>query len=358
MVSGPPIPTARWLNVIFPVYAILVVPASSVAAQSETRDSPRIKIVEPHHDLGRLMATDPVEHTFEVRNEGGDALIIEQVKSGSGTGRASFDREIPPGGTGHIKVSVESRRVHGRFAMGWLVRSNDPVQPEVRVEIKGEMSQYFDFRPTGRVFLEGGLNVPVEKTVTVVPYDGDPHFKILGLSSNIDHLIAYEFGEGKSGGEWVIHVRKKVPARVAEPTYGTIEVTTNEPEQPVRRLQIVVVNEGPVTVQPRHLNFGTVDTSRQIDWTRTLERTLLVQCDDCGLEITGWELNNDHFIVAIEELVAGSRYEAKVRLRPDFENTLLRPVEVGQLSLFTNLPEQPEVTVRIVARFRIAEGDR
>jgi hypothetical protein len=356
MVNRPTGPRIRRLNTILSVWVILTVSGASVLAQTETPDSPKIEIVDAHHDFGSFMVTDPIQHTFVVRNAGGDTLVIARVESGSGPARASFDREIPPGGTGHIEVSLEARMVHGRFSRVWTVFSNDPLQPELRIAIRGEIVEYFDFSPMGRVYLEGELHESVEKTVSVTTHDGDPHFEILSLSSDIDDLITYDFAAGKADGEWVIRVRKK-NAQVVQQVFGSITVTTNHPNQPVRHLQVQVVNEGPVEVSPQSVNFGVFDPSFRSYEDYPLEYLILVLREAGGLEITGWEVDNDRFTAAVEEVVAGSRYEVRLRFVPPVEYDPGRSADVGHLSIFTNLPEQPEITVRMGLRYALAERD-
>ena len=51
----------------------------------------------------------------------------------------NYTREIAPGSEGSIPVSLRTGKVRGKFDKRITVKSNDPVTPQLRLKIKGEV---------------------------------------------------------------------------------------------------------------------------------------------------------------------------------------------------------------------------
>ncbi len=81
--------------------------------------------VAPSFDAGKVEAGTPVEHTYVLRNDGPKTLQI-LAKPGCGCTTTSYDREIPPGGTGKVTARLDTTDLRGRVEKTIDIISNDP----------------------------------------------------------------------------------------------------------------------------------------------------------------------------------------------------------------------------------------
>ena len=65
--------------------------------------------------------------------------------------------------------------------------------------------------------------------------------------------------------------------------------------------------------------------------------------------IESLEVTNDNYKVDVEELIPGKRFKLNVTFTPPAMSQQ-RQRELGELTVFTNDPTEPKLTVRLVAR--------
>ena len=63
------------------VMIIAAIAACARTLPAEQPQGPRIGIAEERVDLGRVVQGTRAEHLFGIRNEGDEALVIEQIKT-------------------------------------------------------------------------------------------------------------------------------------------------------------------------------------------------------------------------------------------------------------------------------------
>lgn len=103
---------------------------------------PRLTMESMTFEAGKIPAGSTLSHSFSIRNDGDQPLIIEQVRPGCGCTVAEFERELAPGESGVIDVSME---IYEQWAGSQLrktvwVISNDPLHRQVRLIISGEVT--------------------------------------------------------------------------------------------------------------------------------------------------------------------------------------------------------------------------
>jgi hypothetical protein len=285
------------------------------------------------------MERDVYEHTFVVRNTGSSLLVIDNVRSGSGAGRWTFDREIEAGGEGRIHYRLEGAKVHGRFSKTLIIRSNDPVQPEVWVALAGEEIPYITIKPRQRIYLKAHFRQSLHRETRLVAHDRDPGFRVTGITSNNDDLIDYSFQESETPGEWIVRV-EKVPAPSTGNYFVSLEIGTNHPRAPVRTLLVHVVNEGDFQVTPRTARFHVRrDSSRSVT-----KRTLRLSTREAKLEVTDITVDNERFSASYEVAEPGMAYDLLVTYHPG--PTAVRH-EFGTLKIHTTYSQESTIEVRL-----------
>lgn len=90
---------------------------------------PKLVLAEHFYDFGTIPATNPVEHTFPVRNEGKGTLTISRVYTTCGCTTAELSsRVIPPGKVATLKVVYDPafHEVTGEVRRSVILEHNDP----------------------------------------------------------------------------------------------------------------------------------------------------------------------------------------------------------------------------------------
>ncbi|MHC1728881.1 MAG: DUF1573 domain-containing protein [Syntrophobacteraceae bacterium] len=107
--------------------------------QTEQGGVPAIVLFETKFDLGKIRE-DGISnvHEFKVGNKGTGLLEIKKVVPGCGSSVLRFDKTIPPGGEGTIKVSLNPKGCTARTkSKSFLVLTNDPEKKYFQLELAG-----------------------------------------------------------------------------------------------------------------------------------------------------------------------------------------------------------------------------
>lgn len=177
---------------------LMLLLALSVMAQGNAPTpsaEPKLVIASFTHDFGEVKAGTPLTHSFVVKNEGKNDLLIKSVSPSCGCTASNFDKVVSPGKTGKITLSVEhTEALVGEFAKGATVKTNDPQYPTfnlvLRAFIKGSAVAPQPTPGTETVkpgsFSEAGRRVG---TFSVSPHDRWVTTTIRGTSSSITLYI-------------------------------------------------------------------------------------------------------------------------------------------------------------------------
>ena len=125
----------------FAVVSLLVV-ALVLSGCSLGGGAPQVMISPGNYDFGQI-GSAPVTTVFSVRNEGSAPLAIESISTSCGCTTAQIDTQtIGPGAAADLTVTFDPQ-AHagdtGRFMRFVYLRTNDPNQPEVEVQITAEV---------------------------------------------------------------------------------------------------------------------------------------------------------------------------------------------------------------------------
>ena len=105
---------------------------------------PQISVETESFSFGDVVNGDIVTRDLVVQNKGSAPLVVESVSTSCGCTKATLEpMTIPPGESGVLHLEFDSG-AHGPDANGTLTRmifiaSNDPQQPELRIEFTAEV---------------------------------------------------------------------------------------------------------------------------------------------------------------------------------------------------------------------------
>lgn len=121
----------------------------SVPTSETTKPTPQLVLDTFEFDAGEIEPGTTISHDFTFKNEGEAILKIEGLRPGCGCAVAEADREVAPGATGKVTVTV---RIYNEWAgqairkVTWVL-TNDPLNSQVRLIMKGKVKS----APAGEV---------------------------------------------------------------------------------------------------------------------------------------------------------------------------------------------------------------
>ena len=121
---------------ILMVQALPLFGATAIALASS---GPSIYFPEDSWDFGEITPDELPTHIFKFKNMGNEVLIIKGIKVSceSCIDPLISTKELDPGDSAELKITVNSLDMIGRFTKRIYVESNDPVNPRLVIIVSG-----------------------------------------------------------------------------------------------------------------------------------------------------------------------------------------------------------------------------
>ncbi len=320
-----PIEVPVKVNIVGGVEAGQPAPAPHVAERK-----PVSVTVEPTEaDFGFLRPEEVREMTVRIKNTGEEALTLMRVSTdcSCATGEVDSTKEIAPGETGELKVTVHSRPNVGPLNQTLKVFVKQSLVP-IDVKVKGQVSNPINAEPfflnllagrTGEVTLEAIDRAPFH----VLAVDGAAH--VNGAAGgrgepSIRHVVQWDLTD--------------VPDESLQPWFI---IETDHPEMPVIDFRVIhpavimKATPDPWTLSHDHLLLGWVQPGDVIE----KEITLVKLASDTLESITSDDGSFDVEIVSREMTGRGLKLNLKITVKKPAE----APVVRSQLLVKTTEPE-------------------
>lgn len=265
--------------------------ASAPAQEPATTNVPHIACDESTYDFGTVDPSQTVEHTFVIRNTGTLTLEITRVQPSCGCTVANIsEKSVPPGGESHITSRLSLQGRSGPQHKTIVVDSNDPLQPQTILTIKGEVGAAVSVQPAQITMPRVPTGSQPSTDVLVTGGDGTP-FKVTAVESTSDDLAAVveSLEEGKS---YRVNIALKKPLTGA--FNATVVVRTDHPRRPTIEIPVNFIAAREVVVAPREINFDKPGDS-------AVSRFVLVRnADGTPVELDGVDAPNSSVQVNTE----------------------------------------------------------
>lgn len=112
---------------------------------------PVIKFESDQIDFGKVKQGEVLNHVFIFKNEGDETLLIKKVRTSCGcTAVLLKNKEVPPGQTGEIKVTFNTKGYGDRVSKYIYIDSNDKSHPSRKIIV----SALIEVPPQPRIALE------------------------------------------------------------------------------------------------------------------------------------------------------------------------------------------------------------
>jgi hypothetical protein len=127
--------------------------ADAPPAVLQGQEVPRIEVVEPHFDFGRMERGREKSHEFTIRNAGTAPLKLKvgQTSCKCTLGEVTGDA-IAPGQTTTVRLEWSAKSDSGPFRQTATLHTNDPRRPEVELTIEGQIVDASGVQPPDLMF--------------------------------------------------------------------------------------------------------------------------------------------------------------------------------------------------------------
>ena len=155
---------------------LFLLPGFSASAQGAV--GPKMVLQEDSGEEAEVREGQVIERLYTVLNQGDQALETTQVAAGCGCTVVSFDRIIPPGGEGKIRIRIDTKGLLGPLRENVRVYTNDPGRPKIILVVKAEVKpmitlsrRYVNFygKEGERISKEIDITAEMEKPLILKP---------------------------------------------------------------------------------------------------------------------------------------------------------------------------------------------
>jgi Protein of unknown function (DUF1573) len=302
--------------------------------------APVIGFDKSHHDFGKITPDRKVSARFKVMNTGNAVLNISQVNPSCGcTSTVVGKWSVNPGESTEVEATFNPQGMKGVVRKSMQVVSNDPKTPSATLTMEAEVvpeivaskdAVYFSSiarsaSPATQVRYSSGNGEAVQITEAKAP--GAPYLR-LNLKQDAKDAVLDIALEGP-----------KIP----KGTFRGVEVVTlrtSNPRVPVLNLNVVWDLKPSLSMTPPSVAWDNATAGQE---QRT--QVSIKQAENKVFRITGTKITNP--LMRVDGL------SQKAAAQHDLTIVLGKDAKAGRYSetvtLMTDDPEQPELTVRVYA---------
>jgi len=150
-----------------------------------------------------------------------------------------YDRVIPPGGTGKIRLRINTDRVRGKFEKKALVWCNDRARMSIALYLRGEVRPHVGLDPGGYVSLWGVAGRTIRSAVKITNNHQRP-MKITRVRQDLGDRVRWELVPVRPGYVYRLTLTDHSPSPGEYSGYFRLE--TDLPEKP----ELVIIVNGMV----------------------------------------------------------------------------------------------------------------
>ncbi len=304
--------------------------------KKEQGPGPKAEFIKPDHDFGEQWVGGTMKHAFEVRNIGEKTLKILNVKPGCGcTLAGKYDKVIEPGAIGKIPVSVNSRKLYGKFRKTIRVSTDDPANQSATLSIAGEIKHYVEVAPRSANFRQ--LKPTEEKDVTLkLKNNGDQPLQLTLAKPKLSDSFTVEIVENVPGREFDLVVHARPPYKEGRIS-GTINLKTNNPKQADLKIRVAGTALARIEVKPKQI---VITRPKKNEYTQKINIT---NYGDSPVHLLDASVDDEKLSLETQELEPGKKYQVAVKMPAGY-----KPDIAGKtVTLKFDDSEKPVVTIPI-----------
>ena len=312
----------------------------------EAASPARARVGEAVREAGVVGIGEPAVHEFVIENAGGSPLEVALVEASRGTAATVEPGTIPPGAAGRVRVVVDTERVAGPLVLPTVVRTSDPDQPRLTLELRVEVRPFLLVHPghARYITVQKAREGTIPQTVGTV--DGAP-FRVVGVESPWPHLrVAFrearpeERQPGWEGSQWRVETTLAADAPVG-PLSGDLVVVTDHPRQRRARVPVSGFVRPVFAVTPPAARLGDVDPARPGSLSLVVKNFAEEE-----IALTGASTTVAGIRAEIEPVQPGRSWRLRLRIAAD----ALPGAFAGVIRLSTDSAHTPAIEVPLGGR--------
>lgn len=217
---------------------VLVLGAALVLAAIATAQ-PKMEVVGgTTFDFGTIGRGVVVDRTLTLKNVGTDPLVLSGVDAACGcTGSILSDKTIPPGGTGTLKISFNSKNFSGPVQKTATIHSNAAGSPQTIVTFTATVTEEISIQPTHFWFRDAQVGSLTTATITV-SNNGKSPLTLTGVKTQLQGLVLRLPKEPIAPGKSAQLTAEFKPEAARPVLSDGVFVTTSNTAQPQIYIQV------------------------------------------------------------------------------------------------------------------------
>jgi len=245
-----------------------------------------------------------------------------------------------------VTLKINTNGVGGKFSKSAVVHSNDPQQPKTEISLSCTVKQYISITPAYRINLVGYEGEKVSTELTITSLEEQP-LKITDITTTVKDKIKYTLKTLVAGKEYRLIIKNR---STQEGLFqGELVLKTTSQKRPQVIIPVFGTLKGKVSVLPKALSFGIIDTSRGDFKGRLLKRSVVLK-DARGDGLTIKKIKSSRDWINVETSAEENRKEFTVKVTLNNDKLPKGKIE-EKLYIHTNYKKKPLV-VDIVGEVR------
>jgi hypothetical protein len=307
-------------------------------AMAPAHPAPKIHVETARVEIGELNAGETAEVEFLLTNTGTEPLKIQKVETSCGCLASRCPETLAPGEKGALKVKLVSKtHWSGPLEKPITVRSNDPDQPAVDLQIVARMRPLLRFAPGNPLALRFKKGELIRQVVTITS-EVSPPVDVTGVTPvgrGTQARILPAEGSDRPGVSRVEVIVS--PPEVPGDFITQVKLQTTHPKVPTIPILIHGISDDPITVAPPILRLGALGAGPRTDaaWRFILSslrgpfRVLEVQTDTPALQAQlGEAINSNYFEYTVRYVGGWPKGKRAGKLVVTTDNPLAPKLEV------------------------------
>jgi hypothetical protein len=219
--------------------ALLVCAAAGSQTATAVHSAAKLVVVGgTTFDFGKIYRGSVMDRTLTLKNAGADTLVMGSIGVSCGcTGAMVTAERIPPGGTGTVRITFNSKNFAGPVHKTVTLNSNGDSLGYTTIEFTASVIDEIGMNPQSIIVQGAAVNKLTTVTITVTN-NGMTPLALTGFRTQLKGLVLKFPSEAiPPGGTGEIHVELTPEAPSAMLTDGVF-VTTNNMRQPEVYIQV------------------------------------------------------------------------------------------------------------------------
>ena len=329
---------AHWFTATLLLNASLAGPA----LEAHAADRPAVVFHETRFDFGSPVQGTPIEHDFELTNEGSTPLRIGKINLTPPLLVTRIPGEIAPGGRAAIHTKLDTSKLQGSFAGELVVYTRDDEEQLATLAFEGVVVTPIEISPMPAFFVVEQRGRRAEHALDLINHEAEP-LRIEGIAHSKEAFATrLETVEPGRRYRLILTLRPDGPGgkRV-----DAITLKTSSAATPALRIPAHTYLRERVYVFPDAVNFGALKLSTIRDRPDLLEanaQTLMIYQSEGNDFLINVESDLPGLVLSSERGPQRDRYQITATLNASH---LAVGVLQGSIRIRTNDPQFPEVVV-------------